>query len=286
MKKINNKKWLLISSLFLIISTFSCTTLPNYMLPNEPMWKNNGLAENHQINGRLKVVSFNIEFSRAIKKAIAELKNQPDLANADVILLQEMHEKGTQEIADELGYNYVYYAFNYDIGYQQNFGNAILSKFPLENEEKIILPHAKRSNNRKRMVTLATITVNGKNILLCSVHLDTILLWRGKRLDQSKFLTNLITDYKARNKIDYAIIGGDFNTLLKNYRKKVISHYTAIDFDWMTEKVGATGSEVNGWLKPTNDHIFADGFNLIDAGKYEQTEASDHYPIWVEMSFE
>ena len=63
-------------------------------------------------------------------------------------------------------------------------------------------------------------------------------------------------------------------------------HHRAIDFEWMTEKIGATGSEVNGWLQPANDHIFTDGFHLIDAGKFAETEASDHYPIWVEMSFE
>lgn len=260
--------------------------MPNYTLPNEPLWKNNALVKNHEIKGSLKVVSFNIEFSRAIQEAITELKNQPNLAQADIILLQEMHEEGTQKIAHELGYNYVYYPFNYDEDHQQNFGNAILSKFPLENEQKIILPHAKMSNKRKRMVTLATIEVNGKNILLCSVHLDTILLRRSKRLDQSKFLTELVTRYKKENQIEYAIVGGDFNTLLKNYRKKVINHYKEIDFDWMTEKVGPTGSEVNGWLKPANDHIFTDGFELIAAGKYAETTASDHYPIWVEMDFQ
>ena len=276
----------LLFGLLVLIFTWSCTPLPNYTLPNEPVWKNNTIAENHSINSHLKVVSFNIEFSRAINEAITELQSQPELANADIILLQEMHEKGTQEIAHALGYNYVYYAFNYDVGHQQNFGNAILSKFPLEQEKKIILPHEKISNKRKRMVTLATITVNGKNILLCSVHLDTILLRRKKRLAQSKFLTEMVVDYKKRNNIDYAIIGGDFNTLLKNYRKKVINHYKAINFEWITENVGPTGSEVNGWLKPINDHIFTDGFNLINAGKYIETQASDHYPIWVEMSFE
>jgi len=278
---------LLLCIFLIIINNWSCKTVPSYTESNHPIWKDNSISAIPRAASQpLKVISFNIEFSREIDQAIEELETHPKLKNADILLLQEMDEAGTKMIAQALGYNYLYFPFTFDVEQDKNLGNAILSKYPLLDELKIILPHAKISNKKKRMATVATIEVNDKKILICSVHLDTILLKRSKRLEQSQFLAEELCVLNQENQIDYAIIGGDFNTLLKNYRTKVIDHYTSTDLDWATKEVGATGSEVFGWLQPANDHIFTKGFEVLEAGKNPATTASDHYPVWIDIAFE
>ena len=55
--------------------------------------------------GAIKVVSYNISFAEHIDLAIQELGEFED---ADVILLQEMDEAGTELVAKSLKYDYVY----------------------------------------------------------------------------------------------------------------------------------------------------------------------------------
>ena len=47
--------------------------------------------------------------AKEIEAAIAELQSSEELRQADVLMLQEMDETGTAQIARELGYNYGYY---------------------------------------------------------------------------------------------------------------------------------------------------------------------------------
>src|SRR5687767_6005763 len=57
----------------------------------------------------LRIVSFNVEFSRRVDSAIAVLKSDSTLRTADVVLLQEMDSTATRRIAEALGAWYVYY---------------------------------------------------------------------------------------------------------------------------------------------------------------------------------
>jgi len=56
-------------------------------------------------SGVIKVISYNISFAEHIDLAIRELGEFED---ADVILLQEMDEAGTELVAKSLKYDYVY----------------------------------------------------------------------------------------------------------------------------------------------------------------------------------
>ena len=92
--KLSKEAIIILSVLLGVFSmlNWNCKTPLNYLLPNTPLWKNNTISIQPTFQDTLKVVSFNIEFSEAIEEAISELKTHKDLANADILLLQEMHE--------------------------------------------------------------------------------------------------------------------------------------------------------------------------------------------------
>ncbi len=139
--------------------------------------------------GSFRVVSFNIKFSRNVRGAIGVLTSQSELRGADALLLQEMDHKGVKQIADALGLNYVYYPAarhpqkmkqdrsagtsraDPEFGY---FGAAILSPWPLEDDQKILLG---RGGDVALKVAVAATVVrsDGRKVRVVSVHLPTRL---------------------------------------------------------------------------------------------------------------
>jgi endonuclease/exonuclease/phosphatase family metal-dependent hydrolase len=89
----------------------------------------------------LRIVSFNIEFGVHVDSAIGLLTSDPALRAADVILLQEMDGEGTERVADALGFWYVYFPAIYHLRTHREFGNAVLSRWPIVEDRKILLPH-------------------------------------------------------------------------------------------------------------------------------------------------
>jgi hypothetical protein len=62
---------------------YSLSNTPRYSSTANPPYKNTHRE-------KIKVVSYNIKHSARIKEAINLLRNNEDLANADILLLQEM----------------------------------------------------------------------------------------------------------------------------------------------------------------------------------------------------
>src|SRR4051794_8926930 len=87
----------------------------------------------------LRVVTFNVKFSIHPELAGELLARNDSLRHADVVLLQEMDERGVAMIADSLGMGYVYYPASLHPKTHRDFGNAILSRWPLQEDRKIIL---------------------------------------------------------------------------------------------------------------------------------------------------
>ncbi|MCK9997031.1 MAG: hypothetical protein KAH56_12230, partial [Candidatus Krumholzibacteria bacterium] len=56
----------------------------------------------------IRVVSWNIQYGEDVVKAIGEIRANPDLAAADIILLQEMGPGGVRHMAEELGMHHIY----------------------------------------------------------------------------------------------------------------------------------------------------------------------------------
>ena len=109
---------------------------------------------------RLRVVSFNVKLADDIAGAIKVLQTG-ELANADVVALQEMDDSGTERIARALHLNYVYYPGSIHPTRNRYFGPAILTRWPIVESRKLLLPYEAPFRHQRRTATAATINVNG-----------------------------------------------------------------------------------------------------------------------------
>ena len=227
---------------------------------------------------KLKVVTFNIEFAKRIQAAIKILRTYPQLKNADVIFLQEMDESGTAKIAAALHYNYIYYPAVFHPIPRQDFGNAILSKWPILKDGKIILRDPQKEKKLQRIAAVAVLQIGDKKVFVSSIHMRIKLLPFIRRAQIAEVIQNI-----PKN-ISYSIIGGDFNTFhpisLYDTRQEFRDH----GFDEATKNIGWTEKIIYTLFKKSStDHIFSRGLDVKAAGKVVDRKASDHLPVWAEF---
>ena len=285
--------------LLLIIVLQSCSTSYKYSYEEEntPSFKGDyrSFNESPEINlsSKIKVVSFNIEFSQNIEGAISLLQQEP-LNSADVILLQEMDEKGTERIAESLCMSYTYYPAIYHPKHGKNVGNAILTKWKIKNCQKVKLPHPSTYPKLfkginyifRKTATIANIEIQGQVIKFASTHAAAFNTTQ-KRKEFAEAIVNELKDSKG----GITIVGGDFNSLGNADIEATSSSFTTSGFHWASENIGITVSTKKSILKsiPSNafqlDHLFVKGMHVHDMGKVDQKGVSDHLPIWVDLEF-
>lgn len=273
-----------ISLLFLVPYLFSCGSVKIYEEPDKPIFYSNAIyADTLAQADSLKVVSFNIEKAEKIAEAVSELQGFEKTKDSDVYLLQEMDEAGTDSIARKLGLNYLYIPIAYNKLLKKNMGNAILTKGTIHFYEKLILPHKKWTNKRRRHATIGEVNVHGRKILVYSVHTETVILSRKKRMKQ---VDAILENAKLKSpNYDYILIGGDFNTLCRKDSKRVVKKLNDNGFDWATSTASNTAKAFFGLIKPTHDYIFSKGLKLLDAGKIGTAKSSDHYPLFAKFRY-
>ena len=264
--------------LFLFVIA-SCTVTKNYRNPEKPRFLGNFATETPDFDGSITVVTFNIKLSEEIPKAIADLGRTPELLDADIILLQEMDDEGVAKIAQSLNYNFIYYPASIHYKHGKNYGNAILSKWPIKDYRKIVLPYEHPMNKQIRIAALATVVIGKFEILTYSVHTEMFWLGGKKKLDQVDSILRSVAD-----NFEHVIIGGDFNTNTENGIRETEKLFTQADFLRASKGVGAT-SKVNllGLADFELDHIFVKGLTPVTCGKYEEAQSSDHFPVWVTL---
>jgi len=247
----------------------SCASAYNYMKPDGPRYAG-GLGVPTDPDPAIHVVTFNVAFGKHVDRAIEVLRQDP-LRGADVVTLQEMDAPGVEAVAEALDMNYVYYSVSRHPKTGRDFGNAILSPWPMEASRKILLPHPSRTRRQARAAVAATVRVDGLAVRVYSIHLGSPLGNSGsQRREQADVI---LAD--ARSTRDPVILAGDFNS--KGLGKYIQTH----GFGWPTKSVGRTVGLFSF------DHIFTRGLRLRDprsAGvAREGPKASDHSPVWVEL---
>ena len=270
--------------LYLCISLAGCANpfhFINYSLSNTPRYSSTANPPYQDAaREKIKVVSYNIKHSTKITEAINLLRNNEDLANADILLLQEMIPSAVERIATELDYNYIFYPAVVHPLLHDNFGNAVLSKWPITSDENIIFPTAKEKS-RHRVAVAAKLKINSRDVLVYSLHMGVFMKPRQRR-KQIQGILDVMDEH-----IKYCIVGGDFNTIKKKDQDEVIQTFSEADFQYATSNVDWT---YNHWYlmnyKSTFDHIFARGPVILRSGKVNDRTPSDHLPIWMEFSLE
>jgi endonuclease/exonuclease/phosphatase family metal-dependent hydrolase len=166
---------------------------------------------------------------------------------------------------------YVYYPASVPPSSGRDFGNAVLSPWPIEQSQKILLPHRSRIIHQARAAVAATVRVAGQPIRVYSVHLTSPLgTSASKRREQAAVV---IADALASP--DPVIVAGDFNS------KGLGTRFEAAGFVWLTKEVGRTAGLFSF------DHIFVRGLALAGETRAsvarEGPKASDHRPVWAEL---
>jgi endonuclease/exonuclease/phosphatase family metal-dependent hydrolase len=249
----------------------ACATTKNYPDPTGPRYAGVYAKTATGREHGLRVVTFNVKYAIESAGAAALLRDDRRLTGADVITLQEMDEAGTELIARTLGINYVYYPAVLHPAHHRNFGDAILSPWPLTDDVKIVLPHHGRWRKSERIAVGATVHVGGQEAVRAySVHLDTPGSISGaSRRDQAQAI---IADAARFPRV---VVSGDFNS------RGVLEVFARRGYGWLTRRVGPTISRFS-W-----DHVAVKGFRLKDCASVGSIrdigKVSDHHPVWADL---
>ena len=207
----------------------------------------------------------------------------------DLILLQEVRgEAMASKISEALGLPHcVYHGFN-----KRNYGVAIASRYPLTDSGFLGFKASKTGRGALR----GHITVNGRKVLVCSVHLDRIesvkvekggvaISWGGAL----GMLTREITKETVRSRsvdelLDWVgaervIVGGDFNTVPYS---KAIRKMGSVFEDTLSQTPDyLTGSYIKSTLPidPRLDFLFYSKDLECLKGEVVRRTAGDHYPV-------
>ncbi|SKB88365.1 Metal-dependent hydrolase, endonuclease/exonuclease/phosphatase family [Sphingobacterium nematocida] len=163
---------------------------------------------------RLTLMTYNIRHGAPYNSDVINLNNIAAVikkSNADIVALQEVDVNTTRSanVADQIDQikklaellDMEYY-FSKSIDYKGGeYGNAILSKYPLSNKRRFDLPAI--VGGEQRSIALATVTLpDGKTMEFGSTHFDLNTI----RVAQAQFLNDISEQLKKP-----LFIGGDFN---------------------------------------------------------------------------
>jgi endonuclease/exonuclease/phosphatase family metal-dependent hydrolase len=199
------------------------------------------------------------------------LQTSPMLRGADIIVLQEMNEEATAGTAAALGMNYIYYPAVLHPVPKKNFGNAILSRWPIIDDEKLVLPSRSMTRGSQRAAVAATVVVGNERVRVFAVHLSTILeVWFTGQTYQIDSVLAAARDY------DRVIVAGDMNS-----RDNVGALFTGAGYFWPSRNTGPTTHKLFAV-----DHVFTRGFTVGgSAAVQDNLGASDHLPVWASLAF-
>ncbi len=251
----------------------------NYTDPAGPLLSGRYAPPTPTPPDELIVVTYNLRYGEAISQTVAAFQTIEPLPAADFILLQEMDEAGVVALARALGYDYVYAPASVaEDG--DDFGNAILSRWPLSDARKIILPGLHPLTGQQRTAMRATARVGGADLMLYSTHIEIATAPVELRVAQ---MAAVLADVPAA--AVRVIIGGDFNVVTGEGVATLAEQYAAGGLDHATPGLGPTLTRFG--LRPSAaDHLFTRGFAVLDAGVLGEVSASDHFPVWARLGWE
>lgn len=243
----------------------------------------------------IRVVTYNVQDGGAPPEVIAQaFLADPDLAKADVVLLQEEEayasegEPRAAKLAQLLGMAWYYAPARPNTSGVGTFGDAILSRFPMSNLQRMALPHA--DNKLQRTAISADLDVGGVPLHVITLHLDTTLNITKRVLQ----LHPAVIDEPPRT-----LVGGDFNTnpyLWESGEVPVVPSSVVIDTDQAAElddyMAGIGYANDTATLGPTEvkygissrlDAIYARDSELGAGGVVRTIGLSDHWPVWIDV---
>lgn len=260
-----------------------------------------------QVPATLKVVAWNVEYGRHAQAVIDQLQSDPELRDADVLLLTEVPRADPEsnppginlarELARTLAMDYVlapswYRALEVPGGGEHC--SAILSKYPLGNVRHLRLRPAydhysglQRIGGRHALA--ADLQVGQRLVGVSVVHLAT----RDFGPERALQADEVLADANAPGRPALQIVGGDFNTWnCSPMRWDCTQPQTAetclrrfFESGWADGTAGFRAfTQVGlGFFPQRLDWIFVRGASLVP-GRALPTSAADHLPIFTQVA--
>lgn len=263
--------------LLALLGASACSMAENYPDPAGPRFAGDHRRGPAVPGPRLRVVTYNLAFGEALDTALAAL-HTPALADPDVLLLQEMDADGVDRLARELGHAYVYFPASVQRD-GDDFGTAVLSRFALTDDRKVVLPYRDPYNDRLRAATLARLDVGGVPLSVASVHNGTLTVGLEARLRQAEVTLDALDAWEGP-----ALVGGDFNTSDPKSLTQTVGLLESRGWTWASAAAGPTVDSVLGEV--ALDHVFTRGLGpASDAAVFAGPSGSDHQPMRVDLGW-
>ena len=271
------------SAILMLLLLGSCGIPKDFNTTQDDLAAGSHAVSTPESLGHLVIGAYNIQFGLEPEQAVADIRGDSTLSGAHFLLLQEMDSIGTEFIAQELGYNFVYYPASIHPKYGRPFGNAILSRWPLLDPYFVLLPKDGFLSGTPRIVVVADTWIDGIPLRLATVHTSTTIIPQDQRLDQAQTVAENIADFDGA-----IVVGGDFNTAVRNDVALIRAIFREQGFRQARLPEGSTVQGGRSRLFPGDlilDHIFYRGLELEGTGIAKEAEASDHLPIWASFAW-
>jgi endonuclease/exonuclease/phosphatase family metal-dependent hydrolase len=242
----------------------------------------------------LRIASWNLHKLSDPENVLAHLAASKQIANADVILLQETAawpgepRSRTAVLAEQLAMTWAHDPVRLlPDGVMQ--GNAILSRLPLEHVAVKLLPYVEQPyHGQPRRALAADVVVGAHRVRVMTVHLDV----RLQITDRIRQLDPAVSDLTER-----VVVGGDFNTApwpwveglvpLTSTEAIVGMKQAAILDDYMATRgyTSAIPVGANTFTLPFGmrlDNLYPRAVPMLGAD-IEHVGGSDHWPIYVDV---
>jgi endonuclease/exonuclease/phosphatase family metal-dependent hydrolase len=240
----------------------------------------------------LRVVTYNVEYGPDPEGAARALLDTPALAQAGVVLVQEIEAHPGEaasraaRMAAVLGFEYVYVPAR-TLPDGGTHGLAILSAFPIGSVEKMDLADAVRKSQH-RIAIRATLDLGGHELQLVDVHLDTKLDAQQRIAQLSPVITG---------SPDAQLVAGDFNTSWIEWVGGTIpvlssvgaTDQAAVVQDYMDQQAFAAPTADSGptermyGIEQRLDAIYTRDVAATFGG-VERVGPSDHWPMWIDVA--
>jgi endonuclease/exonuclease/phosphatase family metal-dependent hydrolase len=245
----------------------ACASAINYDDPAGPVLVGQVPSAPHRAP-LLRVVTFNLKFGRQVDAASTLLSQSGPLADADLVLLQEVDGPGTEQIARTLGMNYTYVPSAVHPMSRRDFGVAILARGGITDARKLSLPYPHHLRRMRRAAATAVVDSPVGPLRVYAVHFETVF----GAADQHRRAQARAVLADAAGWQGPTLIGGDFNGT------DAADEFGKAGFTWLTRHVHNTM-----WLFDF-DHFSVRG--LCPAGNPPAGRGpaahgvSDHRPVW------
>lgn len=228
----------------------------------------------------LKILCYNIHHGRGLdgkvdleRIAAIILKKQPDLVALQEVDKNTQRTGQTDQAAILAKLTGMHSQFGKQIDYQGGeYGQAILSRFPLRDAKVHLLPGL--PNTEQRIVLTANVEVAGQPLTFATTHLDHMNAEIRKQ--QADKINEIFADWTLP-----VILGGDFNATPQSVPIEILqqqwSNATSAP-GFLTSPTNAPARQIDYIFFRPQQHYKSQSAEVLSA-----PVESDHLPIFVEL---